>query len=231
MVSILLTLGKAFAEMVKKGRKGKKEKQVPEPPPVPSADKIPRSFIFAKPGKVRREVQQLVQDFRQVMMPNTAPNLKVQILSTIFISLRVFQVTKRNVMKDFLNVAGQLGVTHLLYFTATDNGNYLRMVCCAAAMLLLHAASPTHTGAPPPRADTDVPGGVVLAHAGSHQRSGQPSRRQGRLPREPSRLYTHTSLCYGRPWGGVTLFARNLKFEFCFLVIGAMDVMGPAVGG
>ncbi len=46
------------------------------------------------------------------MSPNTASALKE---------------SRRNQIKDFLNVAGPLGVTHFLVLTATDNASYLRV--------------------------------------------------------------------------------------------------------
>jgi hypothetical protein len=48
----------------------------------------------------------------QLMAPNTASALKE---------------SKRNQIKDFLHVAGPLGVTHFLVLTATHNASYLRV--------------------------------------------------------------------------------------------------------
>ncbi len=48
----------------------------------------------------------------QLMAPNTATALKE---------------SKRNQLKDFVNVAGPLGVTHFLILTATHNASYLRV--------------------------------------------------------------------------------------------------------
>lgn len=48
----------------------------------------------------------------QLMAPNTASSLKE---------------SKRNQIKDFLHVAGPLGVTHFLILTATHNASYLRV--------------------------------------------------------------------------------------------------------
>ena len=36
-----------------------------------------------------------------------------------------FQVNKKNVLKDFVHVAGPLGVTHLLMLSKTEIGTYL----------------------------------------------------------------------------------------------------------
>jgi len=46
------------------------------------------------------------------MLPNTALNLKE---------------SKRNQIKDFVSVAGPLGVSHFMILTATDNSSYLRV--------------------------------------------------------------------------------------------------------
>ena len=48
----------------------------------------------------------------QLMAPNTATALRE---------------SKRNQIKDFLHVAGPLGVTHFLILTATHNASYLRI--------------------------------------------------------------------------------------------------------
>lgn len=81
----------------------------------------------------------LESDLRRMMLPNTASALRE---------------SKRNTLKDFLSVAGPLGVSHFLILTATDKASYLRVAktprvsqlcpsshsccsqCCAAALLL-----------------------------------------------------------------------------------------------
>lgn len=74
--------------------------------------KVPKSLIF-KRGRVGQTVKDLVDDMRQVMSPNTAPNLRVQ---------------EKNTLKDFVNVSSQLGVTQFFIFSATDIGTYMRLV-------------------------------------------------------------------------------------------------------
>lgn len=64
-------------------------------------------------GKVSNAIQELVQNLRKLFSPNTAHNLKVK---------------KSNKMKDLINIAGPLGVTHFLIFSQTDVGTNLRMV-------------------------------------------------------------------------------------------------------
>ncbi|CAG8457693.1 1271_t:CDS:2 [Dentiscutata erythropus] len=77
----------------------------------PDAPKIQKSFVF-KSGKVGKSVAALVKDMRKVMEPNTAIRLKER---------------KRNRLKDFVSIAGPLGVTQFLIFTCTDNGTNLRL--------------------------------------------------------------------------------------------------------
>jgi ribosome biogenesis protein SSF1/2 len=67
---------------------------------------LPRSFVI-KSGKVSPSVTLLVKDIRKLMSPHTATNLKER---------------KGNTIKDFLMVAGQLQVTHLLVFSKSKNG-------------------------------------------------------------------------------------------------------------
>ena len=57
-------------------------------------------------------MQELCKDFRQVMEPYTASNIKVR---------------PKNVIKDFVHVAGLLKVSHLAMFTKTVLGPYLKL--------------------------------------------------------------------------------------------------------
>ena len=62
---------------------------------------IPKSFVI-KSGEVGQSLARLVRDVRQVMEPNTAARLKER---------------RGNRLKDFVQVAGQLSVTHMLVFS------------------------------------------------------------------------------------------------------------------
>lgn len=73
--------------------------------------RAPHTFVLKK-GKVGRDVTQVMLDTREVMEPFTASNLKSQ---------------KFNVTKDFVSVASLLHVTHMLMFTETEHGTYLRL--------------------------------------------------------------------------------------------------------
>ncbi|XP_077590373.1 suppressor of SWI4 1 homolog [Stigmatopora nigra] len=72
---------------------------------------VPHSFVFHR-GQVGKNVSQLISDVRRVMEPYTAENLKVR---------------KKNVLKDFVSVAGPMGVTHFMIFNKTTNGVNLRV--------------------------------------------------------------------------------------------------------
>ncbi|KAM9514165.1 suppressor of SWI4 1 homolog [Guaruba guarouba] len=75
---------------------------------------VPHSFVFHR-GRGGRSLRQLVADVRRVMEPYTA---------------RALRVRKSNSLKDFVAVAGPLGVTHFLVFsksTASINLKVFRL--------------------------------------------------------------------------------------------------------
>ncbi|XP_031277661.1 peter Pan-like protein [Pistacia vera] len=76
-----------------------------------TGDKIPKSFVFSR-GKLPGPLKQLELDIRKLMLPYTALKLKEK---------------KRNNLKDFLNVAGPMGVTHFLILSKTETAPYLRV--------------------------------------------------------------------------------------------------------
>ncbi|XP_064867000.1 suppressor of SWI4 1 homolog [Oncorhynchus nerka] len=63
-------------------------------------------------GQVGKNVGQLVENMRRVVEPFTAESLKVR---------------KKNVLKDFVAVAGPLGVTHFMIFTKTPSSVNMRL--------------------------------------------------------------------------------------------------------
>lgn len=77
----------------------------------PSKKGQPKSFVLRR-GRHASLLKDLEKDLRKLMSPNTATNLKQH---------------KKNVLKDFVHVAGPLGVTHFLLLTATHNASYLRI--------------------------------------------------------------------------------------------------------
>ncbi|KAL0918319.1 hypothetical protein M5K25_010321 [Dendrobium thyrsiflorum] len=96
-----------------------KKKKMLETPVVkkqPSVDhltgeKIPKSFVFSR-GKVPGSLKQLELDLRKIMLPHTALKLKEK---------------RRNNLKDFLNVAGPMGVTHFLILSKPKSVPHLRV--------------------------------------------------------------------------------------------------------
>lgn len=73
--------------------------------------KAPHSFVVPL-GKTGKCVKELTADFRRVMEPFTASNIKAR---------------PSNVIKDYVHVAGVLNVSHLIGFTKTDLGPYLKL--------------------------------------------------------------------------------------------------------
>ena len=76
-----------------------------------SSTNVPKTFVV-KRGKLSHLVKSLTEDVRKIMEPNTASKLKD---------------SKSNKLKDFINVAGPLGVSHFLLFSATENAKYLKI--------------------------------------------------------------------------------------------------------
>ncbi|XP_051905401.1 suppressor of SWI4 1 homolog [Hippocampus zosterae] len=72
---------------------------------------VPHSFVFHR-GQVGKNVAQLITDVRRVMEPFTAEHLKVK---------------KKNVLKDFVAVAGPIGVTHFIIFSKTPSCINMRL--------------------------------------------------------------------------------------------------------
>jgi ribosome biogenesis protein SSF1/2 len=79
--------------------------------PTTSEEKPPLSIVIGR-GRLSPAQQKLVLDVRRVMEPLTASRLKLR---------------KNTSMTDILNVAGPLGVTQLICFTATELGTYMRI--------------------------------------------------------------------------------------------------------
>lgn len=75
------------------------------------SEKVPKTFVFHV-GKVGSTVKKLLDDVREVMEPNTASHLKAR---------------RSNTMKDFVNVAGNLGVSHFVVFSQTERTLSLRI--------------------------------------------------------------------------------------------------------
>ncbi|XP_057549180.1 peter Pan-like protein isoform X2 [Amaranthus tricolor] len=87
-----------------------KNKQLPTVDQV-TGKKIPQNFVFSR-TKLPSSLRQLEMDLRKLMLPYTALKLKEK---------------KRNNIKDFLNVAGPMGVTHFLILSKTHTAPFLRV--------------------------------------------------------------------------------------------------------
>lgn len=73
--------------------------------------KAPHTFVISR-GTLGKNASELMLNFRKVMEPYTASRLKVR---------------RKNVVKDFVSVAGLLHVTHLVVFTKTRKAIYMRL--------------------------------------------------------------------------------------------------------
>lgn len=74
-----------------------------------SASRSPKSMVIRMgAGEVGPSVSQLVTDVRLMMEPDTAVRLKER---------------RANKLRDYLTMAGPLGVTHLLLFNRAASGN------------------------------------------------------------------------------------------------------------
>ncbi|XP_014231389.1 protein Peter pan [Trichogramma pretiosum] len=93
----------------KKGRCVKNNKKTEDVEDV-SLVTAPHSFVIHR-GLSTEHVVELTKDFRRVMEPFTATDLKER---------------KRNFLKDFVQVAGPLHVSHIVIFSCTERGMYLK---------------------------------------------------------------------------------------------------------
>ncbi|EGF77970.1 hypothetical protein BATDEDRAFT_20539 [Batrachochytrium dendrobatidis JAM81] len=74
--------------------------------PIQDITNTPKSFVI-KSGEVGQSLGRLVRDVRRTMEPNTATRLKE---------------SRGNRIKDFVHVASQLSVTHMLIFSRSKTG-------------------------------------------------------------------------------------------------------------
>lgn len=83
-----------------------------------AVDKTPKSMVIklTRRGHGTTSLSNLVKDFRQVMQPHTA--IKLRERST-------------NKLRDFVSMTGPLGVSHLMVFSISDEGNTNLRVCRA----------------------------------------------------------------------------------------------------
>jgi ribosome biogenesis protein SSF1/2 len=83
--------------------------QAGKPLGAKAASREPKSMVIRiGAGEVGPSVSQLVKDVREMLEPGTASRLKER---------------RNNRLKDYLTMAGPLGVTHLLLFSRSETGN------------------------------------------------------------------------------------------------------------
>ncbi|KAL5484595.1 hypothetical protein EMCRGX_G021122 [Ephydatia muelleri] len=92
------------------GRTNRRKKRTHQD--VETETTAPKSFVIER-GKVGTTLHHLVLDLRRVMEPNTATKLKVR---------------HKNVVKDFIQVAGPLGCTHMMILSRTES--YINLRVC-----------------------------------------------------------------------------------------------------
>ena len=100
--------------MPRRGRRRKKTRTHVKPVDeslTPGSRPTPRTIVV-KRGRVGNSVEALVSDLRTVLQPNTATKLRER---------------KRGTLKDYVSVAGPLGVTHLLLLSRTEQSVNLRI--------------------------------------------------------------------------------------------------------
>ncbi|KAF9419741.1 hypothetical protein BGZ94_009320 [Podila epigama] len=94
-----------------KARKKNRTHVKPEEGENPNAPKTPKTFVM-RSGEVGSSVMGLVSDIRRLMEPNTATKLRER---------------KNNRLRDFVAVAGPLGVTHFVILSRTENATNMRI--------------------------------------------------------------------------------------------------------
>ncbi|KAJ7520797.1 hypothetical protein O6H91_19G023400 [Diphasiastrum complanatum] len=92
-------------------RKKKRTQDISKNSGASQSDKVPKNFVIAR-GKLPILLRSLEHDIRKLMSPHTAMNLKE---------------SGKNTLKDFVHVAGPLGITHLLIMSNTQLAPYLRI--------------------------------------------------------------------------------------------------------
>lgn len=143
-----------------------------------SIDTSPREFIqFASPTrddygpwvmKPHLAAHVPIQDLRRVMEPNTATHLRE---------------SKKNILKDFVSVAGPLGVSHFMILTATKTASYLRVAKTPRGPTLTMKARSGTPPCPPVRVVThEVPAVPPQVHEYSLMRDVVGSQTRPRCP-------------------------------------------------
>nr|CAG4646213.1 EOG090X0508 [Macrothrix elegans] len=96
----------AYKKFKRKKKNPNRKKEEPE-----ELKRAPHSFVIVR-GNVGRYITRLMRNFRRVMEPNTACNLRS---------------TEKNSIKDFVNLAGPLHVSHFIMFSRSELSPYMRI--------------------------------------------------------------------------------------------------------
>lgn len=96
----------------KRGKLSRRNKTLAKSVDNEELTKAPHSFVIHR-GSVGKTIKQLQQDFRRVMEPYTATKLMER---------------RKNCIKDFVSIAGPLNVSHLVIFTRTKVGIYMKLM-------------------------------------------------------------------------------------------------------
>ncbi|TPX35456.1 hypothetical protein SmJEL517_g02072 [Synchytrium microbalum] len=125
--------------------------------------KLPKSFVI-RSGAVGRSVCHLVKDVRRIMEPNTAIKLRER---------------RGNKLKDFANMAGPLGVSHIMIFSRTESHLNMRLARFPRGPTLsfhvneyslMRDIAATHSKPKSPGTEFSTPPLVVLNNFGSDER-------------------------------------------------------------
>lgn len=110
-LNIQLGRGQIIVIMGVRRRKNRTHVRVAENAPE-DKKAVPKSFVVRASGDISKPGAQLVRDLRKVMEPNTASRLKER---------------RANKVKDYLSMAGPLGVTHISMISETESSMNLRL--------------------------------------------------------------------------------------------------------
>lgn len=97
--------------MAKGRRKRRTHVQAADNAPVDKKT-VPKSFVVRSGSEISAVGQQLVRDLRRVMEPNTASRLRER---------------RSNKLRDYLTMAGPLGVSHIALLSETEDSMSLRL--------------------------------------------------------------------------------------------------------
>lgn len=96
----------------KQGRRIKRKTQKQTDTRDEAQDEAPKAFVFTR-GRVTASLKQLADELKLLLSPNTPARLRAR---------------RGNKLRDFVDVAGPLGVSFFLIVSATEKAAYVRLV-------------------------------------------------------------------------------------------------------